>query len=76
MTLLDALMGEYRCTLRDALLFPISAALALWPALARRCGWELEDGPDASAWAAIAARKAVRDHIAEHYQIVEDPVQS
>jgi len=73
MVLTDALMANYKMTLHEAYCkFPLSAALALWPALCARNGWKHE-GPDYVAREAIAARARMRKHLDKNYRLKHDP---
>ena len=72
MVLTDALMANYKMTLHEAYCkFPLSAALALWPALCARNGWKHE-GPDYVAREAIAARARMRNHLDKNYRLKND----
>lgn len=62
-------MAEYHLTLRDAMLFPLAAYLALIPALVARRGGKAA-GPDYIDNAAIAAREACWRFLRRHFEIL------
>lgn len=63
-------MSNYAMSLSEAMRFPISAAIALWPALARRCGYEY-NAPDYVAREVIAARARMREYLDQRFYLEE-----
>lgn len=71
--LTNALMMHYGMSLPQAYCrFPLSAALALWPAMAAANGWEY-NGPDFVARETIAAKDRMKAYLDENYQIIPTP---
>lgn len=61
-------MGNYGLTLRAAMKFPLSAAVALWPALCARNGFE-HAGLDYVTREGVAAGARMQAHIDKTYTI-------
>ena len=72
-TLVDALMAVYHMTLKQAFFeFPLTAAVALWPSMQRRLGFETS-GPDYMDQASARAKRQMEDYISKHFRVIPNP---